>query len=541
MSKFFKRFVVMAAVSMACLLFPAAVYATTAAVTGLTIYETSVESGETMLIDVNTNSSTTHVFAMVGNTRVAALPQGQNAATGNISWRLTIAPTQTQIIDIFVNSADRMDGAVVINVPVTVVASSTGTGTPTSSGTPTASATGVVIFDVAETRGSAANRVILTVETNTVAKEVWVQFGTRFQRARIASQTDDVITWRFTEITLTEPQTVKVSANVEYLNRGAATRDFNVTMQATPPATNSASAGGGRANITGVRANTSNIVVGRNIELTITTNINTTNVWVDVDGRTVTADERSSTRTTKTWRVVVTPNRSQTLTVYANTSDSAEGASTRTHSVTVRERGASNNSMIVSMSAEALFSHNFWWDVDVVVVTDAWANFVWVETDNGSNRHSMTHSSTNPNNGDKTWRISNYNNTTGGSSLRIIAGETSTFSNAEANRTVNINNWNQGWWGVHHISAPVRNAITNVISFSVWTDLNITSLDINHRSHGTNAINASVLNMGNTNNNQRLWEVSFSHLGWAAGTYSFTVTPNNWAGNSVGTTSVIVP
>jgi hypothetical protein len=471
MLKKWKRFVmtVTSALVMTCLMFPLAVTAnvptTNAAVKGLSAQNIAVNAGQPKSISVITNAETTHVFATVNGANVAGTRQSEDSA-GNITWNITFTANNTQVVPIYVNTANSTEGAVVLNVQVTV------TGTAAAS-TPAAasSTTGVVINDITESRGTSAGSVVLTVQTNTTAADVWVQFDTdRYALGRLESETAQAKTWTIT-FRPRNAQTVSVSANTGYFTRGAAVTPFNVTLN--PAATATGATRTGNATITNLRSNRSNLVTNENMTLTITTNAHATHVWVDVDNRDVAARVSRETRTTKTWTVTFTPERTQTLTVYANSgSDSVEGSVNRTHRVTVNERRA-ENARIISASASTHGNNaNHWqWNwATITVETNSTANHVWVEV-NG-NRRTASANYTTLSNGNRRWTLEldwfdwdwNHN-------VRVHAGETSHTSNDS--RTVSIDNWwfNQNWniW-INH--GTVAQTVTITTDAWNWTNNN---------------------------------------------------------------------
>jgi hypothetical protein len=446
-----KRFAmtVVSVMVVACMLFPLAVsasnVATAASVVGFSAQNTAITIGQTVTISVTTNAAATHVFAELDGVRASnGVPQSTDAS-GNVTWNLTVAPTRTQMVQIYANTSDSTAGAVNLSIQVTVAGSAEAVALPGA----VASTTGVEINSIVESVGNTAGTVVLTVETNATANDVWVQFdGTpgKFSRARMENDTGAIKTWTLT-FRPNGLQTVTVNANTAYVVRGAASQPFAVTFSATPAAGEAAvtpvTTGGGRATISNVRSNRSDLVTNESMTLTITTNLHATNVWVRVDDRDVAARLSRTTRASQTWTVTFTPARSQTMTVYANSADTTDGAVTRTHRVTVNERRL-DNARVRSAVASNTHINSGW--ATITIETNSSANHVWVEF--GGLRRNASLVADNINTlGDRRWTVHidwadwvNQNNP----SVRAHAGETSNVSNHHL--TVEMGNWT---WGHH--------------------------------------------------------------------------------------------
>jgi hypothetical protein len=434
MIKNWKRIVMTVVFSvMACLLLPLAASASTVAITGFSAPNTTINAGNSVSISVTTNAAASHVFTMVDGTRVRPASQTQDAS-GDITWNLVCSPSRTQELRIYANTSDSTEGARTISIQVTVNPPSAGTGTGTGTAGGQAAA-GVAITSIVETRGSTSDVAVLTVETTTSVNEVWVQFNAdRFSRARLATETADTKTWTLS-IRPTAPQNVIVSANTAYVVRGAATQEFSVTMQGGRPA-------GGVATITNARANRTTVAPGGNVDLTITTNLNATDVWVAVDGRNVDATRTNETRTAQTWTARINPAATQTITIYANSSDSLEGAVSRTLRITVQTAPVTGNATIVDATATAdwTFWQNTQGNVTVNVTTNNWATYVRAETGAGVFDLWQTNHGTT---GNKTWTANiPFWQANLGSTITVRTGQNSGVT--DATRTVSINNWNQG-------------------------------------------------------------------------------------------------
>jgi hypothetical protein len=462
MIKKWKRLVtsVVAFTLVTCMMFPlVGLSATTeASVRGFSAENTTVNAGQSTIISVTTNDITSHVFATVDGANVAGSFRSEG---GHKIWTITFTPRATQLIPVYINTANSTSGAIVMFVQVTVAGGTANVGTGTTTGTG-----GVAINDIWEARGTSAGQAVLTVETSARANDVWVQFdGDKYAKGRLDSETANTRTWTIT-FRPSGAQLLTVSANTGYFTRGAANQQFQLTMGATtaPPTT---SVPTGDATITGVRSSRSNVIIGESITLTITTNAHATDVWVLVDGHDMDARMTRQTRTAKTWTVTFTPDRSQTLTVYANSgSHDLAGSVNRTHRITVNDRRF-ENARIHTAHVENNFQNASY--ARIIVETNSATNFVWVNV--GGNRLAGMSSRSVLSNGNIRWSYdlywadwnwnwfgNNWNQT-----VTVHAGESNGVSNDS--RTLNVN-----WWG--GFNPPVNNAtihLSNALNSNLLT------------------------------------------------------------------------
>jgi hypothetical protein len=372
-----------------------------------------------------------------------------------------------------------------------------------------------------------------------------VQFdGDRYAKGRMTSEGNNTRTWTVAFRPGVGAQTVVVSANTGYFTRGATNQNFELTMGATatvaPPSTNVAT---GEATISAVRTNRSNIIFGENTTFTITTNVRATDVWLDVDNRDVPARLTRESRTTKTWTVTVSPDRSQTVTVFANSgADEVAGAARRTHRITVNDRRYIDDRDRFFGSARIISAHvdNNWWNansfVRIVVETNSITNFVWIDA--GSNRlATMTHSTT-LSNGNRRWvydlDLGNWNwwwgtNWNWNQVVTIRAGESNGATSDST--TLNLGNW---WGGLQH-PGIVHNATVSAAQ-GAGNTVNITignwgSLWPNAAFFGNSAVTARITGPGNYNQTFPLNNFVTTHnLGsnfTVEGTYSITLFVGN--------------
>jgi hypothetical protein len=526
MFKNWKRLIMtIAAISVvASMMFPFAAFAnvatTAAAVKGFTADNTSITAGQSTTVDVSTNTSATFVFAVVDGARVYGSNLGSDSA-GNINWRITFSPSVSQTVPIYVNSADTTDGAVVLNVRKTVVGSAGDSNLVSAVST----VNGVSINGVIETRGASSNSAILTIETNDIASDVWVQFDNdKFAKARLDADSGSVRRWTVT-IRPSRAQTVTVSANTGYYTRGAASLPFNVTLGATGTGSSVSGGTGGRATISSVRAGNANLLHDETTTLTIVTNTAAEYVWVEVDSRDVYASVSRESRTTKTWTVRVSPNRTQRLTIYANSVDDTSGAVSRNLSITVSDR-RNENARIVNVSDDGFSSQHQWGYSRLNIETNNAANNVWVM--HGGTRIGSTTNFTTLSNGNRRWFIDldhNWGNQGFSNTITVTvhAGETNNVSNDSRSHTLS------GWWGGGAIweFGGNGNIGSGLVTFWVTTDTGVSSIQITGPA-GFGSQSFSASSHSHTSGNQRFWNISVGHSVINPGSHSFTVFSNNY-------------
>ncbi|MCL2190183.1 MAG: hypothetical protein FWC16_14390 [Defluviitaleaceae bacterium] len=170
-------------------------------------------------------------------------------------------------------------------------------------------------FEATETTVEAGEEITFSISTLTAVTHVFTEVdGTRVhatERTRPAPATG-TRNWTLT-ITPEESQTITVYANTSNRTEGAAAISIPVITEGEIT---------GEVTINSVRTSGNNIVQGDAITFTVLTSNAVEYVFTEVDGRWPRATlADTNTRTgEKTWQLVVTPQTSQTLTIYANSS-----------------------------------------------------------------------------------------------------------------------------------------------------------------------------------------------------------------------------
>jgi len=429
------------------LAFPTLVSAN-AAITSFSVNRTSVSQGQTVTFSLSTTSEVNYVFADVNGVRVQGTLQSAN------TWQLVATPNSTQNIVIVANTTNSAVGAVTVSIPITVVG---GGGPPiaappitsppitsppiTTPAAPPITAGNMTIHDISETPAIRAGYIQLTVVTGVGANEVWAQFdNNRFRRAQeeTALRTATTRTWQINfRPERWVSQTVQVSANREYVFAGATTQNYVLTLAApfVPPVSPA---------IQSVSPSTRSVAPGGNTTFTIRTNLDVNYVWVvDVDGNRRNASPSGSAGAAgRNWSVTFTPGRTGTVRVYANTTNTATGAATRTEQITVQQQNVA-----ILTPTTARWTGGDWWDTGwgtVVIVeatTNQFAEHVWVQLPNG-NTHSLSRVS-GSGTSNRTWRaeITNVGNI---STLQVHASDTSSSWTSRDSRSVSITGQHHG-------------------------------------------------------------------------------------------------
>jgi len=338
---------------------------------------------------VNTN----FVFANVGGvivqgtrlgTVATATPQGQTA------WQLIVNPVASQTVRIYANTTNTATGAAFINIPVAVNASAQQPMGQQSSRHR--------IYSVTETASTTPNTVTLNVVTDAAARSMWIRLGAdRYILGTLVSQTPTQINWQVTYRPLGQfaAHYVQVSANHAYVaDQFVVSQNFLVNPVAPAPSPTPAPASTPFISRTSIASNALNF--GERTTITVRTNLDVAHVWAEVDNRRVNARRGSSTATARTWTIDVSPNRTQTITIFANSTNSERGADTDSIRVTVRDSAPEIDSVVIRNSL-ILFGQM----TTIDVRTNAEVNYVWAIVDGQriSGRRDSTSSNT------RTWVI----------------------------------------------------------------------------------------------------------------------------------------
>jgi len=487
-----------------------------AAITSFSMDRTSITQGESVTFTLRTTDDVNYVFADVDGVRV----QGTRQASD--SWQLVVSPATTQNITIIANSTNTVNNAAMVNIPIAVTAPATIVTPPTTTVTPgsappitlppiTAPRQPTVpqqpappitllphgtfaIHSITEMPSPRTGDVHLQVVVATAANEVWVQFdGNRYRRGTevVAERTDTTRTFDI----IFRPsnwavQTVRVSANREYIWQGATTRNF--TLELTPPAAPAV-----LPRISQVSAGNRTLSPGASTTITVTTNPGVNYVWAtDVGGVRREATRTHLSASTARWTVTVTPPRSGNVRVYANTVDANAGAVSRSVHITVQEQHA----LIESASATADQHWNQWtgWgghgNIRVTATTNLSAERVWVDLPDGR-RQDLSLQSTGTST--RTWVADisyNWNWYWQGSTVTVHASRTTSLS-SDASRTVTVtglvNTPSHGWTGNAWASIPSNTWVHSAHITPHWMGANMGVVSVNTFS-GHNILSVSI-------------------------------------------------
>ena len=374
------------------------------AITSFIMDRTAITQGESVTFNLRTTDNVNYVFSDVNGIRVQGTRQGTD------SWQLVVSPNATQNVTIVANTTNTINNAAMVSIPIIVNAVAaipappmgTVQGSPpitlppvtagnqqqqTQQGSPQVTLPPVggefTIHSITEVSAGRTGYVQLNVVVSSNANEVWVQFDQdRFRRGQenVQARTDTTRTFEV----IFRPrawavQTVRVSANREYVTPGATTQNFTLAL-VQPPAQI------GNPTITNAQANNRTVALGSNTTVTITTNQYANYVWLtDVAGTRHNATISSQTPTRITWSVTFAPQQSGTARVYASSIDSTTGAATRTMQFTVQHPTA----LIDNATATSDVTWNPWagaWtqgNLRISVTTNLITERVWVNLPDG--------------------------------------------------------------------------------------------------------------------------------------------------------------
>jgi hypothetical protein len=469
------------------------------AFTNVSLDRTTVTQGQSISVFVTTTPQTTFVFATVDGVRT----QGTRIMpdTGNQrNWQVTIAPTQTSMINVFANNANNENGAAVLGIPITVtVPTPPQPPTPPITTPPTGTIGPIEIVSVTETPAVGEGMIQLTVVTGPEAQYAWVRFDeNRFARGTITSQTTTHRTWviNFRPFQWTAQQ-VLVASNRVYNWTGASRQYYNLTLahpfvQPVVPVINT------------VTVNPANRTVnpGSSATLTIRTNADVNAVWVrDVDGREHNARAIApTTATARTWEVTFNPIRTGAVLVFANTSRVPEGAATRTESL-----------IVVAASASIVAANAQWMggaanELRVQATTNSATQTVWAVLSNG-NRIQLTRTDTGT--GDRTWQAW-LTNVPAGNIVIHASRHTGNINalSADDTRTVTWDGGQQGAGGWIQRVTPLNTHVSpgTELTLEVDTHVDVTSAHL-LRLTPTHLVSEFVFIETGVSGNTRRWRV----------------------------------
>ena len=401
--------------------FPATAHASTAAITAFSVDRSSISAGQAVTFSLTTTEQVNFVFADVGGTRVQGVRQ-----LGN-NWHLVVSPATTQNVTIVAGPTNSATNAATVTVPITVAAGTNVTHGVNSPGATFPGGTGpLAIHSIIETPAVRDGHVQLTVVTGPGVNEVWVRFdGNLFRRGQeqIALRTNTARTWTidFHPQNRTT-QNLQVGANTVYSFAGATVHNHTLALAA-------AHAHPTTSVIEDITVANRDTTLGGQTTFTIRTNMDAEYVWItDADGVRYNAT-RTDSLIFRTWTVSFSPQRTGSILVHANNTDTFAGAATRSEHVTVR----ANNARILNASASWVEGTSN--SVYVQVTTNQFGGRVWIELPDGR-RPMLTHQSgTGPNN--RIWSaevhdIAHLNN------LQVRVSENENLFNNDYSRNVTI-------------------------------------------------------------------------------------------------------
>jgi hypothetical protein len=321
---------------------------------------------------------------------------------------------------IHANTVNAVSGAATLSVPINVGSTVVQGGNVQQPFLGTAAHT---IYSVAEVPASAENTVTLRITTDTASRYVWIYVGGAdpYRLANLV-QSDTRNIWEVSyRPNVFAPHTVQVNAFSAYLADPSRAIQ-NVPVNLTAPFIRAASPSITQA----LRASPNTIDHDGRSTITVRTNPDVEYVWATVDGTRVDATRGASTVNQRTW-TIETPRmtRSETIRVYANTTNTATGADTSTIRVTVRERWETDAIGAVAIRSAWLSPNHLasWQNLTVDVTTNRETENVWIVLPNGQRRNfTLTYSSAS---GDRNWRMSfipsSYGMQIGGQNIRVYA------------------------------------------------------------------------------------------------------------------------
>lgn len=339
---------------------------TTPAFTMARVDRTTVEAGQSVTLMLRTVNAT-QVTVRVNDVVQQATQGDFIPATGEQNWSISFTPNDTQIVPVHARAA-HTDNAAEVSIPITVTGAVAPA--PEQPAAPPAVPGQHVIHEVAEIQATGRNVVTLQVITDDGVNYVWVgPLGPdQFARGERQSSADGRSTWT---VTYRPPgnarHEVTVAANAEFvLDHRMASQTYDVRLRHPyVPPERPADAG-----IQRISANPTTIRPGQQAALTVRTGRDVAYVWAMVDGRRVNARRDNL----HSWTVNVRPERTQNITVYANTENDAAGAATDTIRLEVREVA---NVRITDVTPSQTNNLIIGQSISIEVITNLEAEYVW--------------------------------------------------------------------------------------------------------------------------------------------------------------------
>jgi|GEM_PF-3531895 len=395
-----------------------------AAFTFVSVSQSTVNAGQPVTFTLSTTGAN-FVFANIAGTNVPAV---ETQTLGNqTTWSLTVTPMQSQTILIYANTIQAMEGSSVISFPITVNAAGMMDQQVQQGGfqhTPQVGAHR--IYSIEEITATEPNSVILRIVTDANAGAVWMgpEATGSYRQATRVSQSGSQSTWEMRyRPTHFRAHNVTISANARYeLGPTVVSQNFSVNLTAPYVPT-------ARPAITRITPNS--VIVDRRdrTDVSIRTNLDARYVWAEVDGSRINARHSTASATVRNWTLDFRPDRSQTVRVYANNTDSPTGAVTETFRVTVRDV---ENPRIHEVDIRDEFSIRVNRRVVVEIRTNADVEHVWATLDGsrvGNARRDSHRSSL--------WILEFDPRNTGNQNLRIYANTRESSTGADT-RSRNI-------------------------------------------------------------------------------------------------------
>jgi hypothetical protein len=337
-----------------------------AAFTYFRVGATTVNSGQAVTFTIRTIGANFLFADAGGGQHVPGTRQETNPATGETSWTLSLTPTASQTVVVYANSANQVAGASIVSVPVTVNASAAA---PSQPQLPPVQQSGHSIISIEEIDTNRSGSVSLRIVTDSDSGAVWINHRGRYAQANRVSQSADQSTWEvnYSPNPFSAHQVV-VSANHAFMIDGSqVTQNFDVNIVAPyVPAVLAA--------INSVTVNQRSVDRGERATITVRTNRATEHVWAEVDGSRVNGRVESTSASTRRWTIDIRPDRSQSVRVFANTTNTDEGAVSDTIRVDVGDARARIHDVRIQDSTISRGSAT-----RIEVETNAEANNVWAE------------------------------------------------------------------------------------------------------------------------------------------------------------------
>jgi hypothetical protein len=280
------------------------------------IVEIPANASNEVALRITTNETPNFVWISIGAGRYLQASRTSEGG-GQAFWEVTYRPTQfvPHTIQVSANAQYLVDQHIATqSFSVNLVAPFVPVAAPR-----------ITSVSARPTTIDAGDRTTVTIRTNLDAEHVWLEVDGRRVNARRGNSTATTRTWT-AEVRPDRTQNVRIYANATNVEQGAATDTVRITVRDRTDS---------NARIISATLRATTIRHGDVTYIDVRTNDYVTNVWATIDGARVVGSQHDRVAGHRYWNIRVWAHESQTIRVYASTTNHVDDADVRTVSLTV--------------------------------------------------------------------------------------------------------------------------------------------------------------------------------------------------------------